>query len=198
MDAEVSASHYVKCSDQHFLMKRDGWGTAEKPVQVEHYFDGETESSSDEVKLSLSIGGRDTVQKRSRRNIWDEKLTSTSSQYIIDLEESTHTVLSRDIESKSTLCCAACSVDSGNLHVLQSSCNCPNGVNKHFVNGIKRSESLIDGNKNCLEQNSLNQGLVLFHTSLSQPLRLDVLYAFLSWQRILSWQRTKTNIILAI
>lgn len=155
-DAVSSASHYVKHSGHHFLKKGDGWGTAENPVQVEHYFDGETESSSDEVKLYLNIGG-DTMQKRSRRKICDEKPTFTSSQCIIDLEDSTHVVLSRDTESKSALGCAACSAYSGNLCVFQSHCSCTTGVKKHPVNG--RSQLIGDGNKNCLEQNSLNQGV---------------------------------------
>lgn len=156
MDDEVSTSHYVKHSDLHFLKKGHGWGTAENPVQVDQYFDGDI-GSSEEVQLSLSINGN-TMQNKSCKKIWDKKLTSISSQYIIDLEEPASTALSRDSQPKSALGCAACSVGSGNLHVFQISCSSPNGVNKYLDNGTKRSQSLIDETKNCLEQNSLDQG----------------------------------------
>ncbi|XP_071919423.1 uncharacterized protein [Coffea arabica] len=157
MDAEVSTSHHVKHSDLHFPKKGDGWGTAENPVQVDQYFDGELGASSEEVQLSLSISG-DTMQNKSCKKIWDKKLTSISSQYAIDLEESAPTASSRDIQPKSALGCAACSADSGNLHVFQISCSCPNGVNKYLDDGIKRTQSLVDETKNFLEQNNLDQG----------------------------------------
>ena len=160
MDAEVSTSHHVKHIDLHFPKKGDGWGTAENPVQVDQYFDGELGASSEEVQqvqLSLSISG-DTMQNKSCKKIWDKKLTSISSQYAIDLEESAPTASSRDIQPKSALGCAACSADSGNLHVFQISCSCPNGVNKYLDDGIKRTQSLVDETKNFLEQNNLDQG----------------------------------------
>ncbi|KAL3499538.1 hypothetical protein ACH5RR_038631 [Cinchona calisaya] len=158
LDAEVSASHYLKHSDHNFLNKGDTLGTKEKPVQLDYCFDCQTDSSSDEVKLSLSIGG-DSMRKRSGWKIRDEKPTSISSQYIIDLEESTQMVISRHIEPKSALRCTACSADSGGLCVIQSSCSCQNEVNKDLVNEIKRSQLLVHGNKNCLEQKSINQGV---------------------------------------
>ncbi|KAL3497459.1 hypothetical protein ACH5RR_040191 [Cinchona calisaya] len=154
LDAEVSPSHCGKHSAQN---KIDGWGTLENPVQVEYCFSAETESSLDEVKLSLGIGG-DTVQKRSRLKFWDGKQSSIPSQYIIDLEESTDALFGRDIEAKSAPGCAASSADSRNLHDIQSRCSSPNGANKDFTTGINRSQSLIDGRKNCLPQSSLNQG----------------------------------------
>lgn len=161
LDAGVSPGRYEKCSDQRFLSKGDGWGTLENPLQVECWFNGETELSLDEVKLSLGIG-EDPEQKRSCRNIWDEKKTSISSQYII-LEESTHTVTGRDIEPKSAVGCAASSADSRTVHGIESSCSCPDDINKDYASGSKRSQSIVNGRKNCLEQTCLNQGLALFY-----------------------------------
>ncbi|CAI9093768.1 OLC1v1029333C1 [Oldenlandia corymbosa var. corymbosa] len=169
LDANFSARVREGHFDQHFLDKRDGRGTRENPVQVENYFPGDTESSLDDVELSLSIG-EGTKQKRWQREIFHQTPTSASSREIIDLEESSCTELSGDIKPIFDLGCIAGSADSRDLQVYRSNCFSMNRESKHVAHGVKRSLSFVDECKTHLEQNSLNEGVELFNASVDAAL----------------------------
>lgn len=154
---EVPVSSYTNNLDEHFLRKGKGWGTRENPVEVDDYIPGETEFSLEETKLSLSIGGGSSQRMRGWRT-QDENAHSIVPHDIIDLEESIRTVSDRDVELKSSLCCAACSANSGERNGFHSSCSCTNSTNKYWSNTSKKSQSLRDESISILEQNSLSQG----------------------------------------
>lgn len=181
---EVPVSSYTNNLDEHFLRKGKGWGTRENPVEVDDYIPGETEFSLEETKLSLSIGGGSSQRMRGWRT-QDENAHSIVPHDIIDLEESIRTVSDRDVELKSSLCCAACSANSGERNGFHSSCSCTNSTNKYWSNTAKKSQSLRDESISILEQNSLSQGKIFTYPFMVITYQTGHIFSTLSHNSIL-------------
>uniref|UniRef100_A0A5B7B6B7 Uncharacterized protein n=1 Tax=Davidia involucrata TaxID=16924 RepID=A0A5B7B6B7_DAVIN len=155
LDLQLPVDHYINDVGEDLLKKANGCES------LEHYFHGDDVSPSEEIKLSLSIGG-DTREKKVGKRTWCDKITKFSFQHVIDLEESSEKVSNGNAEPVSALGCAAPITYSGDKHdsqvSVQSDQSFTNGVKTDPSHGLTVSHSFVDGSENCQEQNSLNQG----------------------------------------
>ncbi|KAK2993844.1 hypothetical protein RJ640_012805 [Escallonia rubra] len=168
LDLQRPSSQYADHIGWDLLNNGNNWGGSEKSAEIKHSFCGDYLSCPEEVKLCLRTGG-DTEEVDLRRQTWKEKITYSSSEHIIDLEESTVTAShAADEKPVFSLGCSAPVTfrhkhESGKKHGAQV----PAQSSQNFIESLTRSpfrkmtmaDSSLDGSRIYQKQNFFNQGL---------------------------------------
>ncbi|KAK3038457.1 hypothetical protein RJ639_029755 [Escallonia herrerae] len=153
LDPQRPSSQYTDHIGWDLLNNGNKWGGSEKSAEIKHSFYGDYLSCPEEVKLCLWTGG-DTEEVGVRRQTWKDKITYSSSQHIIDLEESTVTASNADEKPSFSLGCPAPVTfrhkhESGKKHdaqvPVQSSQNFIESLTRSPFHKMTRADSSLDG-----------------------------------------------------